>query len=97
MLHTRYRLSDLSDHNIADSHTQVGRLIKDHGFPEGRRAPGTNVVYWLAHEVNAWLEAQPPASETKPKPKGAVRMRAAGEFVRPKRTRAQMEADGGVR
>lgn len=66
MLTKIFRYRDLHAAGILTSRVDQKNKIEKHGFPEGRRAPGSNNVYWLAHEVNAWLEAQPRASETKP-------------------------------
>jgi predicted DNA-binding transcriptional regulator AlpA len=52
------RFHDLRAAGIADSRTQLGRLIKNVGFPRGKLL-GPKIVAWDAAEIEAWIDAQP--------------------------------------
>jgi hypothetical protein len=56
------RFSDLRAANIVASWLQLGRLIRDQGFPPGRYL-GSKTRCWTADEVKAWLDDRPLAGE----------------------------------
>ena len=63
-LPTFLRFKDLKARGIVQSWPQLGRLIRDQGFPLGTML-GVNTRAWTEDEVAAWLASRPQASPLK--------------------------------
>lgn len=48
------RLEDLIK-KLGLGKTAIYALIKDQGFPKGRKIKGTTAVVWIESEVEAWM------------------------------------------
>jgi len=60
------RFTVLRQRGVVNNWPQLGRLIRDHGFPPGILI-GPNTRAWREDEVEAWLDSRPTA--TKPDPR----------------------------
>lgn len=87
------RFKDLKSRNIAQSRQQLTKMVEEYGFPAGFRMPGMIIRCWFEDEVYSWLESAPSALISKPPAKGALRMRLAGEYVRPRRSKAEVSRE----
>jgi predicted DNA-binding transcriptional regulator AlpA len=54
------RFRDLQGRQIVASWPQLGRLIRDQGFPRGRML-GVNTRAWTEEEIADWLASRPDA------------------------------------
>jgi predicted DNA-binding transcriptional regulator AlpA len=58
---TYLRFRDLKQRQIVTSWPQLGRLIRDQGFPRGSML-GANTRAWPEEEIVAWLDSRPQGS-----------------------------------
>lgn len=63
-LPTFIRFKDLKARGIVDSWPQLGRLMRDRGFPRGIML-GANTRAWTTDEVADWLGRQPVGNSLK--------------------------------
>jgi predicted DNA-binding transcriptional regulator AlpA len=70
------RAGDIIRRRIANNRNHLQNLIKDHGFPQGRRMPGgRGIRTWTEEEVEAWYEALP-------RPKDSIGQVRTGTILR---------------
>jgi predicted DNA-binding transcriptional regulator AlpA len=68
------RFNDLQAKGIADNRHTLKNLIKNAGFPVGRRM-GPQRRAWTEDEVDAWIEALPSATDARPPLRGEAKRR----------------------
>ena len=76
------RFADLKARGVANSWTQLSRLIQHYGFPRGRMLT-SNVRAWDETDVDEWFRSRP--VENKTPLKGDAKRRAMAAEARRKR------------
>jgi hypothetical protein len=69
------RFADLKAAGIVNNHTQLGRMIKEQGFPEGVLL-SPNVRAWDVRVIREWLATRPTATAPL---KGAAKAKRAAK------------------